>query len=115
MKTLLKLCAAACVLLLLSTAAWSAELNAVPGQVQFTGRVNLTTQDTEALKGVTFALFSEQTGGAALWMETQNVGVDASGAYSTLRNPAPWCGSGRNRFQRPASRAFPCSSRKKPG
>jgi hypothetical protein len=40
------------------------------------------------LKGVTFALFSEQSGGAALWLETQNVAVDASGTYNALLGAA---------------------------
>jgi trimeric autotransporter adhesin len=34
--------------------------------------------------GITFALYAEQTGGAALWMETQNVQTDPSGHYSVL-------------------------------
>ena len=34
--------------------------------------------------GITFSLYAEQTGGAALWMETQNVQADASGHYSVL-------------------------------
>src|SRR5713226_8486605 len=34
--------------------------------------------------GVTFALYAQQTGGAALWVETQNVKPDASGAYVIL-------------------------------
>ncbi len=34
--------------------------------------------------GVTFSLYAEQTGGAALWMETQNVQADAGGHYSVL-------------------------------
>jgi trimeric autotransporter adhesin len=34
--------------------------------------------------GVTFSLYAEQTGGAALWMETQNVHADAGGHYSIL-------------------------------
>ena len=69
----------------------AAELNAVPGQVQFAGRVNLTTEDTgdtEVLKGVTFSLFNEQSGGAALWVETQNVGVGEGGYYSALLGAA---------------------------
>ena len=69
----------------------AAELNAVPGQVQFAGRVNLTTEDTgdtEVLKGVTFSLFSEQSGGAALWLETQNIALDANGAYNALLGAA---------------------------
>lgn len=34
--------------------------------------------------GITFSLYAEATGGAALWMETQNVRVDDSGRYSVL-------------------------------
>src|SRR4029077_9938420 len=34
--------------------------------------------------GVTFALHAQQTGGAALWLETQNVKPDANGAYTVL-------------------------------
>lgn len=34
--------------------------------------------------GVTFALYAEETGGAPLWLETQNVQLDNSGHYSVL-------------------------------
>src|SRR5437868_1335827 len=34
--------------------------------------------------GVTFAIYSQPTGGAALWMETQNVTLDANGKYGVL-------------------------------
>src|SRR5713101_929600 len=34
--------------------------------------------------GVTFALYKEQEGGAALWVETQNVELDEQGHYSVL-------------------------------
>jgi hypothetical protein len=34
--------------------------------------------------GVTFALYSEETGGAPLWLETQNVQVDQTGHYTVL-------------------------------
>ncbi|MGC9950954.1 MAG: hypothetical protein ABSF64_31700, partial [Bryobacteraceae bacterium] len=34
--------------------------------------------------GITFALFSEQTGGAPLWLETQNVTADSNGRYTAL-------------------------------
>lgn len=34
--------------------------------------------------GITFALYSEQTGGAPLWLETQNVQADVNGRYSIL-------------------------------
>src|SRR5271167_2471184 len=34
--------------------------------------------------GVTFALYSEPTGGAPLWLETQNVTPDSNGHYTAL-------------------------------
>jgi len=34
--------------------------------------------------GVTFAIYKQQDGGAAVWMETQNVTTDAGGNYSAL-------------------------------
>jgi hypothetical protein len=34
--------------------------------------------------GVTFAIYKQQDGGAAVWMETQNVTTDAAGNYSAL-------------------------------
>jgi len=34
--------------------------------------------------GVTFAIYSQQEGGAAVWMETQNVTTDVSGNYIVL-------------------------------
>ena len=34
--------------------------------------------------GVTFAIYNQQDGGAPVWMETQNVTLDASGNYSVL-------------------------------
>ncbi len=34
--------------------------------------------------GVTFSIYKQQDGGAAVWMETQNVTPDASGQYSVL-------------------------------
>ena len=35
-------------------------------------------------QGVTFAIYKQQEGGAAVWLETQNVSVDAAGHYSVL-------------------------------
>ena len=66
----------------------AAEGSLVPGQLQYGGRLELAADAAQGLQGVTFALFGEQTGGAALWLETQNVSVDASGAYSTLLGAA---------------------------
>jgi hypothetical protein len=34
--------------------------------------------------GITFALYSEQTGGTALWLETQNITADGNGHYVAL-------------------------------
>jgi len=53
--------------------------------VKFSG--TLTGLDGNALSGVvgvTFALYAEQTGGAPLWLETQNVQLDKSGRYTAL-------------------------------
>ena len=36
------------------------------------------------VQGVTFALYAEQSGGAPLWLETQNVAADAEGRYAVL-------------------------------
>jgi len=33
---------------------------------------------------VTFAIYADQEGGAALWMETQNVTFDGAGRYTAL-------------------------------
>jgi hypothetical protein len=36
------------------------------------------------VESVTLAVYRDQTGGAALWQEVQNVAVDADGHYSLL-------------------------------
>jgi len=57
----------------------------VPRLIKFAGTL-LDAQDRAMAgpAGVTFALYSQQTGGAALWLETQNVKPDANGAYTVL-------------------------------
>jgi len=57
----------------------------VPRLIKFGGTL-LDSQDRPlaGLVGVTFALHAQQTGGAALWMETQNVTPDAHGNYTVL-------------------------------
>jgi trimeric autotransporter adhesin len=57
----------------------------VPPLVNFSG----TLTDTNGRPGtsnvaVTFSLYSEPTGGAALWMETQNVEPDSRGQYTVM-------------------------------
>ena len=41
-------------------------------------------QAAGAVETVTFSIYAEETGGAALWQETQNLTIDASGQYSVL-------------------------------
>jgi len=57
----------------------------VPRLIKFSGTL-LDAQDRPMTGpvGVTFALHAQQTGGAALWLETQNVKPDASGVYTVL-------------------------------
>jgi len=57
----------------------------VPRLIKFSGTL-LDAQDRPMAGpvGVTFALHAQQTGGAALWLETQNVKPDANGAYTVL-------------------------------
>jgi hypothetical protein len=53
----------------------------VPKLVQFNGTVK---GSASRITGVTFALYPEQDGGAPLWIETQNVPLDASGHYQVM-------------------------------
>ena len=63
----------------------SASAAEVPRLIKFSGTL-LDAQDRPLAGpvGVTFALHAQQTGGAALWLETQNVKPDASGVYTVL-------------------------------
>src|SRR5215472_11685079 len=61
----------------------------VPRLIKFSG--TLLDERGGAMKepvGVTFALYTEQSGGAALWMETQNVEPDSNGNYTVLLGAA---------------------------
>jgi hypothetical protein len=50
----------------------------VPPLVNFSGTLNDTKgKPISGTVAVTFSLYSEQTGGSALWMETQNVQADS--------------------------------------
>jgi len=66
-------------------AASSASAAEVPRLIKFSGTL-LDAQDRPMAGpvGVTFALHAQQTGGAALWIETQNVSPDAHGNYTVL-------------------------------
>jgi trimeric autotransporter adhesin len=57
----------------------------VPPLVNFSG--TLTDSNGKPITGtvaVTFSLYSDETGGAALWMETQNVQLDSRGHYTVM-------------------------------
>src|SRR5260370_34722694 len=68
-----------------STVAPAAAAADVPRLIKFSGTL-LDVQDRPMAGpvGVTFALHAQQTGGAALWIETQNVTPDAHGLYTVL-------------------------------
>jgi hypothetical protein len=56
---------------------------ALPTLVSFSGVLTITNgKPISGLFGVTFFLYAEPQGGAPLWMETQNVQLDATGHYT---------------------------------
>jgi len=61
----------------------------LPRLVRFGGTVkDLNGNPRTGVVGITFALYSEQTGGPALWLETQNVTADNNGHYAALLGSA---------------------------
>jgi hypothetical protein len=58
----------------------------VPRLVRFSGTATEIGGSNAASRvvGVTFSLYAEQTGGAPLWSEVQNVQVDKSGHYTVM-------------------------------
>jgi hypothetical protein len=59
--------------------------SALPRLVRFRGTAEEPYgKPLTGVAGVTFTLYSEQSGGAPLWMETQNVMVDTDGRYTAL-------------------------------
>src|SRR3989304_5016943 len=57
----------------------------VPREVRFSGVLQDAAGATvTGVQGVTFALYAEQTGGAPLWLETQNLTADEQGRYAVL-------------------------------
>ena len=61
--------------------AYAQDTAAVPQLVKFSGTIAGAPAGTV---GVIFALYKDQTGGAPLWQEVQNITVDASGHYNSL-------------------------------
>jgi hypothetical protein len=67
------------------TASPSSAATALPRLVRFNGTAkDLNGNPLTGVVGITFALYSEQTGGAPLWLETQNVQAGANGHYTVL-------------------------------
>ncbi|MGA8214923.1 MAG: hypothetical protein WB799_15105 [Candidatus Sulfotelmatobacter sp.] len=59
--------------------------SALPRLVRFGGTVkDLNGSPLNGVVGITFALYSEPTGGAPLWLETQNATADGNGRYTVL-------------------------------
>jgi hypothetical protein len=59
--------------------------SALPRLVRFGSTVkDLNGKPLTGVVGITFALYSDQTGGAPLWLETQNVTADNNGHYTAL-------------------------------
>jgi hypothetical protein len=57
----------------------------VPRLIQLSGTLkDAAARPVSGVASVTFAIYAEQDGGAALWSETQNVIADASGRYNAL-------------------------------
>jgi hypothetical protein len=63
----------------------SSNASALPRLVRFGSSVtDLNGKPMTGVMGITFALYSEQTGGAPLWLEMQNVTADSNGHYTVL-------------------------------
>jgi hypothetical protein len=54
----------------------------VPNQIRFSG--TLSGKETHGAVGLLFSLYSRQTGGTAVWQETQNVVLDGGGRYTVF-------------------------------
>ena len=68
-----------------SGAAPTALAGEVPRLIKFSGTMHdAQGRSPTGPAGVTFALYSQQNGGAALWLETQNVKPDENGNYTIL-------------------------------
>ena len=57
----------------------------VPNVIRFSGSFRPANgMQAQAVESVTLSIYRDQTGGPALWQETQNVAVDGEGKYSAL-------------------------------
>jgi len=61
----------------------------VPSVVKYSGTAtDINNKPLTGTVGITFLLYKDQTGGAPLWMETQNVQADRNGHYSVMLGSA---------------------------
>src|SRR5664279_1968217 len=69
-----------------NASAQSATNSTVPNFIRYNGTVLQAKSAAvpSPIVGVTFAIYRQQEGGAPVWLETQNVTLDASGRYSVL-------------------------------
>lgn len=57
----------------------------VPNLTRFSGTLNdVNGKPLTGITGVTFSLYKDEQGGAALWMEIQNVSPDKNGRYTVM-------------------------------
>jgi hypothetical protein len=54
----------------------------VPRLVNFSGKAIDQGKALTGVTGITFAIYSEETGGSPLWLETRNVRTDSKGNYA---------------------------------
>ena len=84
----------------------SAAQTSVPHLVQFSGVLkDAAARPVVGVTSVTFAIYADQEGGAALWSETQNVLADSNGHYATVLGvattggfPTDLFGTGQSRW-----------------
>jgi hypothetical protein len=80
---------AGCLLVLGAAAAQTPAGSALPRLVRFSGIAkDPGGNPVTGVAGITFALYAEQTGGAPLWSETQNVQAGRDGHYTVLLGAA---------------------------
>jgi len=69
----------------LSTVSTPSATATLPNLVRFSGKeADASGKPLTGLVGITFALYEQETGGPALWLETQSVQLDPSGRYTVL-------------------------------
>ena len=79
--------ALATLLLVSISSAQQTATTSVPNLIRYSGTlkdVQGAALSSSAAVGVTFSIYKQQDGGAAVWIETQNVTPDASGQYSVI-------------------------------